>query len=382
MDGRTDPLLETLKQAPEDPEVLRSLQAKLVSEGRTEELSRVMEWWASMAPDDAAASDALLDAARVIEGQPRHVERVTALLERALQRNPAAYTVASRLEALLRAQGDHETLARILQRQALDLRLQGRDPELCAEASYRLGYLLVHQLHEVDAAIAVFEDGLRTCPTHRESRRALATLYAKRGYTYRTRSGLAVTRDHQRAAELWYSMTDEDTSTGKGEPLMRAAELEPRYRVAISDLEQVSEPRDRDAVLGLWDRYVQDSAPGVYNDARRMEVARALVERNRNAEAARHLQKLARQGHEEARALLEELGPQAIHEETAPRLAMPTPIAETPTHTFPRPDRLRHATWAAAGLVLLVGIAAGMMLAQRFIAPQNKAAAQPTQPVR
>ncbi len=304
-------LLQELHRDPHCLQTLEAVRRDLVARGRNADLAKVLQWWATFAPDDAQASRALLEAARALSHDPMH-PHVLAVLLSALWRDPGQEEAASATRRQLEALGDFDELERTFAEWALAVRREGCAPTLCALASFTLAHLRLQHAGDVEGAIFALEDALRSFPEHLDAKRALATLYARRADD-RAASGddFCAREDKHRAAQLFFELGVFEIGEAATADLSRTLDLVPNHTAALEALlHRLGQSAQKLHVRRMrLSAYVATAEDRVRTHRHRFELVRTLFRERLYADAEPHLSFLALRGYAEAKELLERLSP-------------------------------------------------------------------------
>lgn len=152
MDVAAEELIARLRRNPDDAHAYASLRAHYQRLGDYPSLANLLEGWATQARDPNAAAQSFFDAAELVWGLG-DAPRALVLYEQALERSPRHGDAWARVEQMLEANGDTQTLAAKLERRAEAMTRAGADPREVAAIEQRLGELWEHTFSRPDKAV-------------------------------------------------------------------------------------------------------------------------------------------------------------------------------------------------------------------------------------
>lgn len=344
MHARARALVDELMQHPDRLHTLEAVRRELDAPKHAEELSKVLRWWATYAPDDTLASKVLLDAARRLASARPHDPAVLTTLIDALMRDPSHEQAASEIRVQLERAHDFHELEQVFTDWALSTRRDGCSQALCALSSFMLAHLRIKHTQDLEGAIEALCDALRAFPEHPEAKRALASLYARRSRERAEHNERAAREDRHRAAQLFYELGTFDIGDAAIMDFQRALDLVPNHSEALEALlrrlggSRLSLRRTR------LTAYVATAPDRVQSHRQRFELVRCLFRERRHAEAVPHLMFLSSRGYADAEEILKRLCPKTERPSQPPLPRRPEPEAyDAEGRTSHDMDRLQPA---------------------------------------
>ncbi len=164
MDARAQELIARLRQNPDDQHAFQALRAHYQRVGDSASLANLLEGYAARQPDAAAAAQAYFEAGDLVWRFLGDETRAAALLDRALDRDPAHAEAQTLMISIVEASGDHRRLLDLLKRQSTALARAG-DARGRAEIELRMGQIYEHQIGRPDQAIAHYRKAFEADPT-------------------------------------------------------------------------------------------------------------------------------------------------------------------------------------------------------------------------
>jgi len=302
-------LVDDLMQHPDRLPTLEAVRRELDSPKHAEALSKILRWWATYAPDDQAASKALLDAARRLSSARPDDPAILTTLIAALMRDASNNQAASEIRAQLERAGDFHELEQIFADWVLATRRDGCSRALCALSSFTLAQLRIRHTEDLEGAIEALNDALHAFPEHPEAKRALAGLYARRARDRAHDHERAAREDRHRAAQLFYELGTFDIGDPAIMDLQRALDLVPNHGEALDALLRRLGATRLALRRARLTAYVATAPDRVHSHRQRFELVRCLFRERRHAEAVPHLMFLSSRGYAKAEQMLKRLCP-------------------------------------------------------------------------
>jgi tetratricopeptide (TPR) repeat protein len=280
-------LLSTLRRLrelrPEDRRVLRRFAEVLERAGLHEELDAALRALEEGEEDDERLTSLKLSRARLHEGPLGKPATAVTIYWEILERRPDHPFAFAALEAVLRRQGDHAALARLL-RQTADQCAPGPEGQARkAELLRALGVVHERRLGDPAQAVAVYSELLALTPGAPDALHALAR--AARDAS-----------EPSKLAEALESLAADGDPAARARTLLRLAET---LELELSDASRAEEVATR--ALELWPDH-----GGALVDLHEL-LARRQLARSDHADAAQSFAQLQRHAPDAARtALLEE----------------------------------------------------------------------------
>jgi tetratricopeptide (TPR) repeat protein len=176
-----DELVAQLHYNPTDNAAFLALRAHYREVQDDASLCNLLETWAGHAQDDVAAAQALFEAAELVDSRLRDAGRATHLLEQALERNPAHFEAAERLQVLYDQYGYEDKLIALLQRRAQAIEQVRLSPRVVADVYYQIGQTWERRFGSAETAIAHYQRAFEVDPTFVQGISAARVLYEQQG---------------------------------------------------------------------------------------------------------------------------------------------------------------------------------------------------------
>lgn len=183
MDSIAEQLVSRLRQDPNDTPAYEALKAHYRSLGDVASLANLLEGWAGFQTSGALASEALLEAARVLREAGAERERVRTLYKQAVESDAENDEAALELIAFLEEGDEPSVLAEFLDGYLRTLETHDVSPAFVADLYTRLGDLWKTAFERPDVARPCYERALELDPSHTAAAYALRKLAQEAGDT-------------------------------------------------------------------------------------------------------------------------------------------------------------------------------------------------------